>query len=208
MSSALPKKAQDRVNTYGIVLIGLVSALLLWVSVVALQAYYNRTSGLLQGARDAEGKNRQVIDLKSAQVAELNDSKVVNPQKQIVTIPIGDAEKLVLQGLREGAPSLVPAIGPHDLPTVPAVWGKPADVKPAEGAAPAGAAPAGAAPAGAAPAGGADAASLPPGTTPGTTPTPRDPNTPRSEPSAPAAGQSPPAAPPAASPSPNKPGNP
>jgi hypothetical protein len=165
MSSALPRKAQDRVNNYGIMLIGLVSAVLLWVSVVALQAYYNRTSGLLQGERDELGMNRQVIDLKSAQLAELNDSKFVNPQKGIVSIPITDAEKLVLQGLREGSPSLVPAVGAHDLPTVPAVWGRPSDAAPgaapagatASGAAPAGVAPAGAAPAGAAPAGAAPA---------------------------------------------------
>jgi hypothetical protein len=168
MSSALPRKAQDRVNNYGIMLIGLVSAVLLWVSVVALQAYYNRTSGLLQGERDELGMNRQVIDLKSAQLAELNDSKFVNPQKGIVSIPITDAEKLVLQGLREGSPSLVPAVGAHDLPTVPAVWGRPSDAAPgaAPGAAPAGATASGAAPAGVAPAGAAPAGAAPAGAAP------------------------------------------
>ncbi len=43
--SDLPRKAQDRVNTFGVVLIGLVAAVLLWVSVVARQAYYYRTAG-------------------------------------------------------------------------------------------------------------------------------------------------------------------
>ena len=127
MSSALPKKQQDRVNAYGIVLIGLVGTVLIWVSVVALQAYYNRTSGALRSERDAEWKNKDVMDLKTAQLAELRDSKFVNPQKGIVTIPIDQAEVLVLKGLRDGDPSVVPAVGPHDLPTVPAVWGRPVD---------------------------------------------------------------------------------
>jgi hypothetical protein len=213
MSSALPRKASDRVNTYGILLIGLVSSVLLWVSVVALQAYYNRTAGQLQGERDAAFKNRQVTDLKSAQVAELQDSKYVDPNKGRVTIPIDSAKGLVLRDLRDGAPSVVPAVGPHDKATIPAKWGRPPDqvAAPAAGAAPAGAPAAGAAPAGApaagapaagqpagqpaagqpaagaaaaggapaagaAPAGGA--ATLPPGTTPGTTPTPREPGEP------------------------------
>jgi len=164
MSSALPHKAQDRVNTYGIVLIGLVSSVLLWVSVVALQAYYNRTAGDLEGERDAVDKSKQVRDLKSKQSAELSETKYVNPQKGIVTIPIARAEGLVLRGLRDQAPSLVPAIGPHDLPTVPAKWGRPPDAA----AAPGGAAPAaGAAPvAGAAPAAPGGAAPAAPGAAP------------------------------------------
>jgi hypothetical protein len=153
MSSALPRKASDRVNTYGILLIGLVSSVLLWVSVVALQAYYNRTAGQLQGERDAAFKNRQVTDLKSAQVAELQDSKYVDPNKGRVTIPIDSAKGLVLRDLRDGAPSVVPAVGPHDKATVPAKWGRPPD----QVAAPAGAAPGGAPAAGAGPAGAAAA---------------------------------------------------
>jgi hypothetical protein len=166
MSSALPRKASDRVNTYGIVLIGMVSAILLWVSVVALQAYYNRTAGQLQDVREAARKSLDVQRLKAAQVAELQDSKYVNPQKGLVTIPIESAKGLVLRDLRDGKPSLVPAVGPHDKATVPAKWGRPPDnvAAPARGAAPAagGVAPAaGAAPAAggaAAPAGGAAAA--------------------------------------------------
>ena len=244
MSSALPRKASDRVNTYGILLIGLVSSVLLWVSVVALQAYYNRTAGQLQGERDAEFKNRQVTDLKSAQLAELQDSKYVDPKKGRVTIPIDSAKGLVLRDLRDGAPSVVPAVGPHDKATVPAKWGRPPDQvaapaapgaapggaapagQPSAGAAPAGQPAAGAAPAGqpaagAAAAGGAPAAgaapaggapTLPPGTTPGTTPSPREPGeptpaaggaaagkaAPASGKAAPASGKAAPASPPSA----------
>jgi len=147
----MPKRGQDRINTYGILLIGLVSSVLLWVSVVALQAYYNRTAGSLETERSAMLKNREASGLKAGQLAELQDSRYVDARKGLVTIPIDSAKQLVLRDLRDRAPSLVPAIGPHNLPTVPAVWGRPPDLP---GAPPAG----GAAPAGAAPAGGAQAA--------------------------------------------------
>jgi len=145
--SDLPRKAQDRVNTFGVVLIGMVAAVLLWVSVVALQAYYYSTNGKLEAQRSATGKGREVRDLKAEQRAYLQEGKYVDPKKGIVTIPIDDAMKLVLRDGKAGASSLVPAIGAHDQPTVPAVSGRPPDnVQPP--AAPGGAAPA---PGGAAP---------------------------------------------------------
>lgn len=139
--SGLPKKATDRVNTYGVVLIGIVSGLLLWVSVVALQAYYNTTSGSVERERGATNKGREVRDLKESQLRALQEAKFVDAKAGTVTIPIESAMSAVLASARSGSPSLVPAIGPHDTPTVPAVWGKPADVPPATPA-PDGAAPA------------------------------------------------------------------
>ncbi len=135
--SDLPRKAQDRVNTFGVVLIGMVAAVLLWVSVIALQAYYYSTAGKLEDERSAVGKKREVTDLKNAQRAELQEGKYVDPKKGLVTIPIDDATRLVLRDAKAGGPSLVPAIGAHDQPTVPAVSGRPPDnVQPPAGAAP------------------------------------------------------------------------
>ena len=204
--SDLPKKAQDRVNTFGVVLIGVVSAVLLWVSVVALQAYYNNTAGSVESERASSGKSREVRDLKAAQVAYLQEGKYVDPRKGLVTIPLDDAMRLVLRDAKAGEKSLVPAMGAHDQPTVPAVSGRPPDnlpppAAPAGGAAPApgGAAPApgGAAPApgGAAPAPGGAAAppAQPDGAaSPSTTPAPP-----------PATPTPPPTTPPPPSPSPN-----
>ena len=120
-------RASDKVNTYGIVLIGVVAAILLWVSVIALQAYYQNTEGALEAERDAANKGREVRDLKAAQLATLQETKVVDPKKGIVTLPIEDAMRLVVRDARGGAPALVPAVGPDDKPTVPAAWGHPPD---------------------------------------------------------------------------------
>src|SRR5688572_9390936 len=132
--SGLPTKATDKVNTLGIVLVGVTAAVLTWASVVGLQAYYNGTSGTIEGDRNAQNKGREMRDLKAKQRAELQDSKYVDAKRGIVTIPIETAMAQVLKSQREGAPSLVPAVGAHDLPTVPAKWGKPSEVPPAGGA--------------------------------------------------------------------------
>ena len=162
--SDLPRKAQDRVNTFGVVLIGLVAAVLLWVSVIALQAYYYSTAGKMEAERGSAGKSREVRDLKAEQRAYLQEGKYVDPKKGIVAIPIDDAMKLVVRDGKAGSPSLVPAIGAHDQPTVPAVSGRPPDnVQPPGGAAPA--------PGGAAPAPGGAAAPAPGGAAGGTAPT-------------------------------------
>lgn len=142
--SELPKKAQDRVNTFGVVLIGAVAAVLLWVSVVALQAYYYSTAGKVESERASTGKGREVRDLKAEQRAYLQEGKYVDPKKGIVAIPLDDAMKLVLDDAKAGKPSLVPVIGAHDQPTVPAVSGRPPDnvASPTAPAGGAGAAPA------------------------------------------------------------------
>jgi hypothetical protein len=136
--SGLPTKAQDRINNFGIVLIGTVAGVLLWVSVVALQAYYYSSAGEVEKQRDAEGKGREMRDLHAQQLADLQDSKYLDPAKGVVTIPIDAAMSLVLEDARGGAGSLVPAVGAHDTPTVRARWGRPSDTDPtgtgAEGA--------------------------------------------------------------------------
>ena len=165
--SDLPRKAQDRVNTFGVVLIGLVAAVLLWVSVIALQAYYYSTAGKMEAERGSAGKSREVRDLKAEQRAYLQEGKYVDPKKGIVAIPIDDAMKLVVRDGKAGSPSLVPAIGAHDQPTVPAVSGRPPDnVQPPGGAAPAPGGAAAPAPGGAA---GGTAPTTPAGSPPATT---------------------------------------
>jgi hypothetical protein len=200
--SELPKKSEDKVNVFGVVMIGFVTSILLWVSVVALQAYYNNTAGALESDRSASGKGREMRDLKAKQLAEMMDSKFVDPKKGVVTIPIDEAMRLVVRDAKQGARSLVPAVGPHDTPTVPAVSGRPPDVMPApEGGA--------TAPGGAAPPEGA-AAPAPEGGGATTTPAGPAPTTPTSSPtviednsaSTPASGSAPTPAPPSPSPNP------
>lgn len=134
--SEFPHKAEDQVNTFGIVMIGVVSAVLLWVSIVALQAYYQSTAGPLEAAREAEGKAAELRALTAQQRAALQQTEYADAAEgSLRRLPIDLAMKAVVRDSLAGAPSLVPAVGPHDTPTVAPVFGKPVE---GEAAGPAG----------------------------------------------------------------------
>lgn len=113
--SELPHKAEDKTNVFGIVMVGVVSSILVWVSVVLLVAYYDNTAGSLELERDAANKSREVETLKQQQLIALADSKYVDAKRGLVTIPLEDAMQVVLRDAKSGADSLVPAIGPHNV---------------------------------------------------------------------------------------------
>src|SRR5690606_17273751 len=104
--SGLPHKAKDRLNTVGIVVVGLSTAALLWASVIGLQAFYYNSAGDLESQRNAHNKGREMRDLKAQQRADLDDSKYIDPQKGTVTLPIESAMKLVVRDVNAAAPSL------------------------------------------------------------------------------------------------------
>ena len=125
MSDA-PKKEGDNLNTFGIVVIGVVATFVTWALVVALQAYYGHTEGAFAQEREVAGQDAQRKSMRAQQTAELKGGER-NATTGTGTIAIEVAMDKVREQARAGAPSLVPAIGSHDKPTVPAVWGRPPD---------------------------------------------------------------------------------
>lgn len=137
--------AEDKVNVLGIVTVGVVSALLLWVAVVALQAYYENSFGAEQARKNALNKSAAYRTVKAEQAADLDEYAWVDRKTGIVRLPIEHAMELVVHDLQAGAPSLVPAVGAHDVATAPAQFQKVVTT----GQAPAGASDEAAAPEGA-----------------------------------------------------------
>lgn len=109
-----PRKAEDRLNTFSIAMIGGVAALLLWAGVIALQAYYARTGGALEEERATAGQDRAARSVRAEQLGRLAEYR---RSGEHYVIPIERAMELVVRDARAG--SLVPAIGPHDQPTEP-----------------------------------------------------------------------------------------
>ena len=129
--SEFPKKAEDRMNSAAIALVGIVSAIMIWATVVALLAYYKNTNGALFEIREAEGNNAAVNSMKAQQSAQLKELKYLDPQKgTLARLPIDRAKALVVAAAKANKPSFVPSIGAHDVPSVPAKAGKPIEVVP------------------------------------------------------------------------------
>jgi hypothetical protein len=158
--SATGKRNADRLNIIGVVVVGICGAVLTYVSIVLLEAFYmNETSAIeRQQAFEAQGSLRNTV--KSAGLTHLDGTTEG-------TLAIERAMEIVAVEATKDPSNLVPAVGASKQPSVEAEYGRPKTLGAPTPAPTDAAAPAGAAPAGAAPATG-DAAATPPA--PGTTP--------------------------------------
>ncbi len=116
--SEFPKKNEDKVNTFTIAMIGGVAAILLWASVVALQAYYAKTGGDLEARRNVEGQDKALRAARAEQLGALAEYTWVDRNAGTAKLPIERAMKLVAEDAQAKKASLVPSVGAHDTPTV------------------------------------------------------------------------------------------
>lgn len=187
-----PKRNPDRLNTIGVIVVGICGAVLVYVTIVALQAFYVNDTSEIQTMADYGGQDTNARSLRTDQLSRVNEyasnprpvaAKPGEPQRsQTYRIPVDVAMKLVVESAKADPGALIPSLGRSDKATVLPIFGRPKLIPPPP--APAGAAPAtpapGAAPAapapGAAPAAGSGAPPaapmVPTGTGPGPNPVP------------------------------------
>jgi hypothetical protein len=170
------KRNADKLNTIGIVVVGLCGAVLVYVTIVALEAFYVNDTSEIQTIADYGGQDSTVRSLRTDQLNRIaeyaSNPKPAAPKAneaakpQTYRIPVDRAMKLVVESAKADPSALVPTLGRSDKGTVMPIFGRPRPLPtPAApgGAAPGGAAPGGAAPGGAAPAGSAASAAPAPG---------------------------------------------
>jgi hypothetical protein len=169
-----PKRNDDKLNTIGIVAIGICGAVFVYVSVVLLQAFYMGETASVETAADFGGQGNTYKTLRAAQqtfVTEVGRNAGGPDQPQTYRIPVDHAMQIVVDEAKRDPSNLVPVVGKSNTPTIKAVFGRPQPLAtapapaPADAAAAPGAAP-GAAPAVTAPVDGSPAAPGPGGATP------------------------------------------
>jgi hypothetical protein len=174
MSSA--PRNPDKLNTIGIVVVGVCGAVLVYVSIVALQAFYMTDTSGVQTMADYGGQDSTSKSIKATQlgnISEYGKNALANGKPdsaQTYKVPIDRAMALVLDNVKTDPAALIPGMR-SDQPSVAPIYGRPRplptpsqDPSGAGSAAPA-AAGSGAAPAagsGAAPAAGSPAGNLAP----------------------------------------------
>jgi hypothetical protein len=155
------KRAEDKLNTIGIVVVGVCGAVLVYVTIVALEAFYVNDTSELQTMADYGGTDTTAKSLKAAQLgnlAEYGTNAAVPGKDQTYHLKIDRAMALVADAAKNHQ-LLVPALGPltrpedcktgmMGCPTALPIFGRPRPlVAPAPATPPAGAgsaAPAGA----------------------------------------------------------------
>src|SRR5215475_3405452 len=150
-----PKRNPDRLNTIGVVVVGICGAVLVYVTIVALQAFYVNDTSELQTAADYEGQDTAAKSLRTDQLGRINEYGTnprpaaakpgEAPRIQTYRIPIDVAMKRVVEDARTDPGALVPSLGRSEKATVLPIFGRPKLIPAPAAAAPA-AAPGAAAP--------------------------------------------------------------
>jgi hypothetical protein len=168
-----PKRNPDKLNTIGVVVVGICGAVLVYVTIVALQAFYMNDTSELQTMKDYGGQDTTARGKRADELRNITEAASNPGGARTYRIHIDHAMKLVIEDAKRTPEHVTGSeLPPATKETIAPQYGRPrvggdtAAPAPAEGAAPAGAAPAGAAPAGAAPAGAAPAGAAPAGAAP------------------------------------------
>src|SRR5579871_5870570 len=103
-----PKRNPDKLNTIGVVVVGVCGAVLVYVTIVALEAFYVNDTSEIQTMRDYGGQDTMAQALRADQLRNLNDHNEQNGvspgQPPTFRIRIDDAMKLVVRDAK-GDPS-------------------------------------------------------------------------------------------------------
>ena len=168
-----PPRNPDRLNTIGVVVVGICGAVLVYVTIVALEAFYVNDTSEIQMMADYGGQDTGVRSMRTEQVNRIAEYGTnprppapkagEAPRQQSYRVPIDVAMKLVVEGARSRPEALVPAVGTSDKATVLPIFGRPRIAPPPAAPAAPAATPGGAPAAGATSGSGASGAAAGPG---------------------------------------------
>lgn len=124
-----PKRNPDALNTIGVVVVGICGAVLVYVSIIALQAFYMNDSSEVQTMADYGGQDTAHMSLRATQTNVIEDcapnAKPEAGKQQTYRIPIKYAIKKVAEEAKKDASNLVPAVGRSDKGTIQPIFGRP-----------------------------------------------------------------------------------
>lgn len=129
-----PKRNPDKLNTIGIVVVGICGAVLVYVTIVALQAFYMNDTSEIQTMADYGGNDTSARSTKTAQIHNITDvgANAVaapkpgeTPKPATYRVNIDDAMRLVVESARVDPSMLVPTQGRADKATIKPIFGRP-----------------------------------------------------------------------------------
>jgi hypothetical protein len=137
-----PKRNPDKLNTIGVIVVGVCGAVLVYVTIVALQAFYMNDTSEVQTMADYGGQDTTYKSIRTTQISNISEygpNAAAPGQPQTYRVSIDRAIKLVVDAAKVDPANLVPTQGRADKPTVVPVFGRPKVTPasaPAGGAAP------------------------------------------------------------------------
>lgn len=106
-----PPRNPDKLNTIGIVVVGICGAVLVYVTIVALQAFYMNDTSDIQTMADYGGNENTVKAIRADQVRNISEFGMNSAQEGTYHVPIERAMQLVVDSAKSGDAVFVPAVG-------------------------------------------------------------------------------------------------
>ena len=125
-----PKRGADSFNTLGIVVIGICGVVMVYVSIVALQAFYMKDTSEIQtmadyGGQDNVLRSRRAEEIRNITEAGANGAAPGTPQTYRIRLDgEGGAMQLVVQDAKKAPHHLVPLLPPAVKTTVKPMFGR------------------------------------------------------------------------------------
>lgn len=107
-----PKRNPDKLNTIGVVVVGICGAVLVYVTIVALQAFYMNNTSEIQTMADYGGQDTTAKGHKAGEMANLTGAGKNTAgagQEATFRIPIEHAMELVVESAKQDPSHLIPA---------------------------------------------------------------------------------------------------
>jgi hypothetical protein len=128
-----PKRNPDKLNTIGVVVVGICGAVLVYVTIVALQAFYMNDTSEIQtmadyGGQDTTAKTHRASEM--GNITEYGKNAAAPNAPQTYRMPIDQAMKDVIESAKSDPSHLVPALPPAQKPTIEPVFGRPKPIAP------------------------------------------------------------------------------
>src|SRR5262245_52043449 len=122
-----PKRNPDKLNTIGVVVVGICGAVLVYVTIVALEAFYMNDTSEIQtmadyGGNDTKAKSHKAEELHN--ITEPASNGVAPGMSPTYRIKIEHAMELVVEDAKKDATHLVPTMRPATKQTVKPIFGR------------------------------------------------------------------------------------
>jgi hypothetical protein len=126
MSAETGKRNPDRMNMIGVVVVGICGAVLVYVSIALLQAFYMNDTSDVETNAAYGGQEVGARSLRDAQLLNVNGTPQGGPHHgDTFSIPIERAMELVVADAQKDPSALVPSQGKSIVPTVQPIYGRP-----------------------------------------------------------------------------------
>src|SRR5256885_2226167 len=104
-----PKRNPDKLNTIGIVVVGICGAVLVYVTIVALQAFYANDTSELQTTQDYGNQDAPLKALRADQQTNITSYGMNGGTNPTYRIPVAAAIELVVKSAKTDPTTLVPS---------------------------------------------------------------------------------------------------